>query len=135
MRIVVDTNILVSFFRSNPVSEIVSNVRDFNLQLFAPELAFDELKKNKQDILKYSGLNEKQFNEKLTKLAKFIRIIPKKQLNIHNSETKKLIHEKDAPFFALALKLNCPIWSNEPAFKKQSVVKIFSTRDMLELLL
>ena len=37
-------------------------------------------------------------------------------------------------YFALALKLDCPIWSNEKAFKKQSVVKAFSTSDLISFL-
>lgn len=39
---------------------------------------------------------------------------------------------KDAPFFALALKLKGIIWSNEPRLKRQSKVKVFSTKEMRE---
>lgn len=35
-------------------------------------------------------------------------------------------------FFALALKLNCPIWSNENLHKKQSKVKIYSTSELIK---
>jgi predicted nucleic acid-binding protein len=42
--------------------------------------------------------------------------------------------DKDTPYFSLALKLECGIWSNEPGFKKQSKVRIFNTRDLRELL-
>ena len=38
---------------------------------------------------------------------------------------------KDAPYIALALKLNCPIWSQDKALKKQSVVKIYSTEELI----
>ena len=51
------------------------------------------------------------------------------------SEGLKLApHPKDAEYFALALKFDFPIWSNEKAFKKQSVVKVFSTSDLLAFL-
>ena len=133
MRLVVDTNILVSFFRPNPVNEIISKSKSFNLQLLSPEYAIDELKKNKQDVLKYSGLNPKQFDSKLSELLTFITIIPKDSFKEFESQAKQLIHDKDVPFFALALKLNCPIWSNEPAFKEQSKVDILSNKDMIEL--
>lgn len=133
MKLVPDTNTLVSFFRQNPVNEIVSKSKSLNLQLLVPELAIDELKKNKQDILKYSQLNSEQFKEKLSKLLKFIKIVPKESFKGFESEAKQLIHDKDIPFFALALKLNCPIWSNEPLFKKQSKIEILSNRDMIEL--
>ena len=133
MGLVVDTNILVSFFRPNPVNEIISKSKFLNLQLFSPKYAIDELRNNKSDILKYSGLNSKQFNSKLSELSTFINLIPKDSFKKFRSKAKQLIHDKDVPFFALALKLNCPIWSNEPAFKEQSKINVFSTREIIEL--
>ena len=35
-------------------------------------------------------------------------------------------------YFALALKLNCPIWSEDKALKKQSKVKVYSTSELLK---
>jgi len=131
MKLVVDTNILVSFFRSNPVNELIS--KSFNLQLFTPEYAIEELKKNKSDILKYSKLNPEQFKLKLSELIKLVKVIPKKSSKEFELQAKQLIHDKDIPIFALALKLNSAIWSNEPAFKEQSKIPILSTRDMIEL--
>ena len=40
----------------------------------------------------------------------------------------------DAPFLALAMSLNCPIWSNDGHFKKQHVVKAYTTRELMNLL-
>lgn len=133
MNLVVDTNILVSFFRDNPVNEIIVNSRSLNLQLFTPEYAIEELKKNKSDILKYSEKNEEQFKEKLSELSKFIKIISDKEFEEFKLDAEKLIHDKDIPIFALALKLKSPIWSNEPGFKKQNKVEIFSNKDIIEL--
>lgn len=133
MELVIDTNILFSFFRPNPVREFISKSKLLNLQLFSSKYVFEELKKNKSDILKYSGLNSKQFNEKLTELSSFIKLFPESSCKEFESQAKELIHDKDIPIFALALKFNCAIWSNEPSFKKQSKIKILSTRDMIEL--
>lgn len=133
MKLVVDTNILVSFFRENPVNKIISSSKSSNLQLFCPEQAIEELKKNKSDILKYSGLNSKQFNEKLSELSRLLTIAPKSSFKKFESQAEKLIHAKDIPFFALALKLDCAIWSNEPAFKQQAHIKALSTKDIIEL--
>ena len=134
MRLVVDTNILVSFFRPNPVNEVLSRSESLNLQLFSPEYALEELKKNKQDVLKYSKLNSKQFNERLAELLTFIKTISKGSFEEFEQEAKQLSpHDKDIPIFALALKLNCAIWSNEPAFKEQSKIDVLSNRDMIEL--
>jgi len=134
MKLVIDTNILVSFFRPNPVNDIISKSKSLNLQLFTPEYAIKELKNNKPDILKYSGLNKKKFKEKLSELLNFINLIPKNLFKEFESEAEQLIHNKDVPIFALSLKLKCPIWSNEPRFKKQSKIDIFSSKEMIELL-
>jgi predicted nucleic acid-binding protein len=47
----------------------------------------------------------------------------------------KDIDEKDTHYVALALKLNCPIWSNDTDLKKQNKVKIYNTKELLEELL
>jgi len=135
MKLVVDTNILVSFFRENPVNKIILGYKSLKLELFSQEYMILELKKNKNDVLKYSGLNEKQFNSTLSELLSIIKLIPEELCQEHNIEAQQLSpHDKDIPVFALALKLNCPIWSNEPAFKEQSKVRVFNNRDMIELM-
>jgi len=40
----------------------------------------------------------------------------------------------DVDFAALALKRDCPIWSNDKELKQQSVVKVFSTSDLVSFL-
>ena len=134
MQLVVDTNILLSFFRDNPVRFIIVNAELLGISLYCPEDVIDELKNNESDILKYSKLSSSQFKEALAELSKFIEIVPKSSFDMFESEAKKLIHDKDIPVFALALKLNCSIWSNEPRFKKQSSVKIFNSRDLRDFL-
>ena len=38
---------------------------------------------------------------------------------------------KDVPYFAAALKLKIPIWSNDAALKqKQDAVKVYSTKEV-----
>lgn len=133
MKLVVDTNILVSFFRQNPVNEIISKSKPLNLQLLSPEYAIDELRKNKEGILKYSGLDEKQFEKKLSELLNCIKLISDNSFKEFELEAERLIHDKDIPFFALTLKFKCLIWSNESLFKKQSKIKVFSNREIIEL--
>lgn len=134
MQLVVDTNILISFFRENPVRFIIINSDFLGVELFTPEYAIEELKKNESDVLKYAKINSEQFNEALSDLFNFIKISPKESFEKFETKAEQLIHEKDIPIFTLALKLNCAIWSNEPFFKKQSSVKIFNTEDLRKFL-
>ncbi len=130
MKLVVDANILVSFFRDNPVRFIIVNSDLLGIKLFIPEYAIEELRTNKSDILKYSKLNSEKLEEALLEMQKFFGIIPKASFKEFETEAKRLIHEKDSPYFALALNLKCGIWSNEPAFKKQSKIKVFNTTEL-----
>ena len=43
----------------------------------------------------------------------------------------KDIDEKDTPFLALALKLQCPIWSNDCDFEEQNLVEVYKTSYIL----
>ena len=43
-------------------------------------------------------------------------------------------HPKDVEYFALALRFDFPIWSNEKGFKKQTKVKVFSTSELISFL-
>ncbi len=40
----------------------------------------------------------------------------------------------DSLFLALAMSLNCPIWSNDKHFKRQSFVKAFTTQELISSL-
>lgn len=130
MNLVVDTNILISFFRENPVRAIILGSELFCLQLYTPEQGFKELLNIRQDISKYSKLSLKDIEFTFEELKKHVKIISEESFQDFEEQAKKLIHDKDIPFFSLALSLNCAIWSNEPAFKEQSSVEIFNTQDL-----
>ena len=136
MRLVVDTNILFSFFRDTPVRIIITNASWLGIKLFTPEFAIDELRANKSDLMKYSKLKTAEELEFIIKtLRLFINVKPINFFKEFKSESIKISpDQKDAPFFALALKLKSSIWSNEPKLKRQSVVKVFSTKELRDLL-
>lgn len=135
MIFIVDTNILFSFFRDNPVRTIIINSPFWGLRLITPEFSLDELEKIKPNLLKYTQLNEKELYEILSSLKQCVEVVP---MNFFNDYKEKGLScspdPKDAPFFALALKLGGEIWSNEPRLKKQKFVKIYSTPDIIELI-
>ena len=130
MKLVVDTNILLSFFRDNPIRKIILYSELFNLELHTPEHGFKELLNIKNSLSKYSKLPSEEIDFILDELKKYIKIIPDEFSKSFESQAKQLIHDKDVPIFALALKLNCSIWSNEPGFKEQSSVKVFNTEEL-----
>ena len=67
-------------------------------------------------------------------------IILREKINvIPNEETEKFISkaknicpdENDVDYFALALKLNCSVWSNDKALKNQSYIEVCSTEELI----
>jgi predicted nucleic acid-binding protein len=66
-----------------------------------------------------------------------VRVIPS-ELYSHKMknacEVMKSIDEKDTPFLALALQLNCSVWSNDKHFKQQSIAGAYTTEEVIELL-
>ncbi len=43
----------------------------------------------------------------------------------------KNVDLNDSPFLALAMKLNCPIWSNDRHMKQQREVKTYTTEEFI----
>jgi len=68
-------------------------------------------------------------------IKQLIKIIPTTYFEEEVETAKKISPDiNDALYFALALKLNCPIWSNDKRLKEQKYIQIYSTEDLVEYL-
>lgn len=138
MKLVVDANEMFAAViargkeRQSPALEIFFSDK---LVFYAPYRILVELQKHKEEIKAKSGFTEKDFSSFVAVLKARINFVSLEKFSNKIDEAKKIApHLKDVEYFALALKLNCPIWSEEKAFKKQSKVKIFTTRELTKLL-
>jgi len=134
MKLVVDTNILFSFFKSDSVTRRI--IVESSIDLFAPEKTFLELKKFTGEICRKSGIKEDKFKKIFEKLMLFVKIVPRS--NFINSYKEALLFlpdkaKDDAPFIGLALYLDIPLWSNDKLLKKQDKVIVFSTSEILKI--
>lgn len=137
--LIVDASILFSFFnRSSARREIFKKLLDNDAELRSPDFALTELSNNKFKIMKFSQINESEFDEIFSELNKDLGTVDESEYKEFLPEAGRISpHEdetKDDPYFALALSLNMPIWSDEEAFKKQSSVDIFTTSQLNKLL-
>jgi predicted nucleic acid-binding protein len=67
-------------------------------------------------------------------LKEKIKIIPEEEFLIFRDKAEQLCpDEKDITYFALALYLKCPIWSNERKLKEQNEIKIYATHELIRL--
>ena len=131
-----DANILFSFFKSDSTRRhVFRDLLKHDVKFFDPRLIIEEILSEKGKIKRFSYINESEFLYLFNLLDKQIEKSNKDEFEKSITEARDIApHEKDIPYFALALSLNMPIWSDEKAFKKQSKVKVLSTKDLLNLL-
>ena len=137
MFLIVDASILFSFFNPDSARRlIIESAHVHGFRLISPDFAFDELTNDKNEIEKYAGISELEFIIFFSLLEKKIETFSVEVYKEFLKEANKISpHDKqtkDDPYFALALALNCRIWSDEKAFKKQSKVKVYSTSELLK---
>ncbi len=130
MELVVDTNIMFSFFWKKSLTRKL--LMDEKLILFSPEFSLEEIKKYEKEIIQKTNITKKEFNEIRRELAIAINFIP---INEYKNFFKKAIvfspDKKDIDFFALAIKLKIPLWSNDSQLKKQNYLIVYNTKEIL----
>ena len=134
--IVIDANILVSALLKNSITR-KTVLGKKNHELFAPEFIKEELLKYSDEFAKRLKVKREQVEESLQLLFDAAKIIIVSKEAYSDSLPKALQispDKKDAPYLALAIKLNCPLWSNDKALKKQSLVRVFSTAELIKKL-
>ena len=133
MKLVLDTNVLLSFFWKG---SLIKKLLGVEHELYSPKFALEELIKHKPEILDKTHLTNEEFNEFLFKLQRVVNFIPLSKYSDSLKRALSLIpeHEKDADFLALALEIGASILSKDKKLKRQSVINIFDESDIPKLL-
>ncbi len=133
MRLVVDANeVIAAFIAKSKAFEILFSEK---AEFVAPERLIAEVERHKEDIASFGHISLDEVESLIELLRDEIKTFPRERYGDKLSEAEKISpHLKDVEYFALALALDCEIWSNEKAFKKQSKVKVFSTHELKKLL-
>ncbi|MFH1649223.1 MAG: PIN domain-containing protein [Candidatus Woesearchaeota archaeon] len=130
MKLVVDTNVLFTYFWESSLLRTV--LKTEKLVLLAPEYALVELNKHKELITKKTGITSRKFRVMLAELAETVEFVP---LEEYSGFLKKAIKitpdEDDVDFFALALKEECALWTNDKGLEQQNFVLVYSTKDIV----
>jgi predicted nucleic acid-binding protein len=136
MRLVVDTNILVSATVKDAGSRAVLVHPDF--RFYAPEYALVELERHYPEILKKSGLSDGDCRTLIDALLSGITVVPRNEFEAELPKALRMMKDidlDDAPFLALAMSFrNDGIWSEDRDFQKQKAVRVWRTKELLELL-
>ena len=136
MRLVIDANRLFSLIigkRLHSASMVISF--SDNVELFAPYRLLAELENNRDEIRLKSGFSHEDFDNFVSVIKLRIKFVPLEEFIDSISDAKIISpHSKDIEYFALALKLDCVIWSDEKLLKEQSKVKVLFTKELFKLL-
>ncbi|MGB9708331.1 MAG: PIN domain-containing protein [Candidatus Pacearchaeota archaeon] len=137
MRFVLDINIIISaLIKENSLIRAVLNVPYF--EFFLPNYAIKELKKNENIILEKSGLNKEKLKILIRLILSKVKIIDDKIISPYYKTAEEIIGKidvKDIHYIALALAIkNDGIWTSDIHFQRQDKIKIFTTKDILEML-
>jgi predicted nucleic acid-binding protein len=133
MRLIVDTNILISSLIKDSITReiLLLPFMDFYL----PEFALEEVEAHKTKICKLSGLSRDEIDFFLDLLLENISIVPAQTIRPFLNEAEKIIGDidpGDIPFIALALAVdNDGIWTNDKHFRKVKTMKVWKTSELL----
>jgi len=106
-----------------------------NLELYAPKYIFDEINNHKDFILNRTNFSDLEFEEFMGVLTARLKIIQESDFDSFKENARLICpDEDDILYFALAMALKCPIWSNDKLLKQQDKVKIYFTEEITKFL-
>ncbi len=132
MKLVVDSNVLFTFFWKNAIATDLFVFQ--NLELYTPQFSLAEIERYKEEIKNKAKMSEKEFQDIKKELQLLITFVPVQNYSPFLQEAVKVCPDhEDVDFFALALEKECPIWSNDKQLSKQEIVKILTTKEVIGL--
>ena len=134
MELVTDANIAISALIASQGMTANLLFAD-TLKLSAHELLLKEIIKHKKEILKKSKFPEKEFELALSLIFSRIKLVPFSKFEKCIQKAKKISPDQnDIEYLALALKLNCPLWSNDKLLKTQREITVINTTELIKKL-
>ena len=134
MEVVIDANIFVAaLLKKGATRKLLLNDE---LVLYAPEYVIEELYDHLQEFETKSHLSRISLEElvKVLIIESKMNIIPKDELRPFIKKADEITPDPDdVMYFAAALKQNIGIWSNDKEMKKQKVINVYSTNDLVKL--
>jgi len=133
LKIVIDTNILFSYFWKNSITKkiIESNI----FELYTPNFAFDELAKYKSEIIYKVKITEKEYNQTIKELNEKIIIVDPIKYSQELRKVTTIPDVNDIDFIALSMYLDKILWTNDNALTNQDYALVLNTKQILYLLI
>lgn len=136
MRLVIDSNRFIACFLRDSISRRI--LFDGRLEFCSPEYLITEIKKHKRYLAKKAKQTDKQFYVVLYSLLENITLIPYDEFKEEMEMAIKIMRDidlMDAPFLAVGMALGVDgIWTEDKHFHKQSILNVYRTKGLVELL-
>lgn len=134
MKLVLDANILLSLMNPNSAaSYLFSSLR---VDFFAPLYIKLEMNEHKSEFLSKSKLSAHEFEIRQAEVNGGIKFFHVSQFkDFFKNALDALPDSDDSQYIALALSVKAAVWSNDPHLKQQSLVEVYSTKELIDKLL
>lgn len=134
MEAVVDATILFTGLIGKGVTKDIIFLKP--IKLYCPEALFMEIEEHKSRIKLISGLTSSDLEFLLGKFKTKITSFPLSKYEEFLKDANSLTSDpEDTEYLALSLALGkYPIWSNDSHFKEQSLIKVFTTNELVDFL-
>ena len=105
-------------------------------KFFAPDDLKSELIEHRPDCLSKSRLSTHEFDIRQAEVEERIKFCKLSEYKrFLKTALDALPDPDDSPYVALALAIKAAIWSNDPHLKQQSLVKVYTTGELIDKLL
>jgi predicted nucleic acid-binding protein len=132
LTLVADTNILISYFFLRSTARRL--IEDSPLTLYSPEYALEEIREHTGSIIKKAKITLAAFSAVRSELSHRVTFIPLEDYADAIREACEIPDPNDIDFIALAWKMKLPLWSNDKQLKKQSLVTVLMTEEIVTLI-
>jgi predicted nucleic acid-binding protein len=134
MRMVIDANILFSFFkRSSYTRDLI--ITHPEIELFVPSFVFMELERYKDVIIKKARIDERIFDITMEEIQNLAQTSPMKDMIRNWDRAQRICPDPDdIHYFAVAIELDCIIWSNDKRLKEQNEIIVVNTLELSSIL-
>ncbi len=124
MRLVIDTNVIFSaLLRDGKTRDVL--MRE-DIETYVPEFFFTELMNHEEMILQKSNMDKDEYRILIDLLFMNITIVTKEDFLVELEKAEVImgdIDPDDSAFLALAMKMDCDLWSDDGDFEEQSEIK------------
>tara|TARA_Y100000034_G_C6866875_1_gene395215 strand:- start:527 stop:937 length:411 start_codon:yes stop_codon:yes gene_type:complete len=135
---VVDANVVFSSLirKGKPLRVFELNDIFKRFEFISSEYLFTEIGRRFDKVLKITDFSKEELSHVFSLIKNQINLMPTETFEDKLDEAiEKAPHDKDAPYVALSLKLDCKIFSGDKGLKKTLPNKVENPSEVLDILL